>query len=112
MNGAVQSFLLSQVVYQSPILLVAALAIFLAFVFYRRAPLPASLTLAGASILILATIVPMVIQAGLFEARPVNLMKVIGVVGSCARAIGLTFLIAAIFVGRNPDERQGEIWKA
>ena len=114
MGGASTSYLLSQLGYQAPALLVYLAAIVLALVFMGRATAPCILTLIGAGILIAISFGVSVLQAFLIEsqqtgrgnaAETARLLGLIGFVGSCGRAVGLGALVAAIFVDRRaaPD---------
>jgi hypothetical protein len=113
MGEAGTSFLLSQLGYQAPALLVYLIAFILAVVHMSRASAPSVLTLIGAVVLVVTTIGVVIVQAWLFDSRqagdltPAEFAKIIGVVGiagSCFRAIGLGLLVAAIFVGRSAVE--------
>ena len=111
MGDAGISFLMTQLIYLAPALLVYCIALILAVMYMNRATLPSVLTLLGIGILVFTTIVGLAIQASLIESRPDNFARVsqiVGVAGSCFRAIGLGVLIAAIFVGRSeppPDPK-------
>jgi hypothetical protein len=109
MGEAGMSFLMSQLGYQAPALLVYLVAFVLALVFMGRAPTPSVLTMIGVGVLVIATVGVAVAQAWLLDNRQANdrdpaefarLMGVVGMAGSCVRAIGLGLLVAAIFVGR------------
>lgn len=108
MNGGPGvSFLLSQLNYQGPAMLVYVVAGILALVFMSRAPIPSLLTLVGVGILIFTTVAMIGAQFYVVNNRTPqlsNMMSVIGIISSCARAVGLGFLVAAIFVGRNKVE--------
>jgi hypothetical protein len=103
------SYLLMQLSYQAPTLLVFSVAFVLALVYMRRASKPSILTLSGVGVLVVAAIGVAVIQASLVDSRQsgdrgdaefTRLMEIVGIAGSGARAVGLGLLIAAIFVGR------------
>jgi hypothetical protein len=109
MGKAGTSYLLSQLGYQAPALLVYLVAFILALVYMRRASIPCILTLVGVGILVITTLGMAVMQASLVDSRQVyggdserfaRLMGIIGLAGSYVRAAGLLFLVAAIFVGR------------
>ena len=109
MGKAGTSYLLSQLGYQAPSLLVYLVAFILALVYMRRASIPCILTLVGIGILVITTLGMAVMQASLIDSRQVyggdserfaRLMGSIGLAGSYVRAAGLLFLVAAIFVGR------------
>ena len=99
-------FLISQIVYLAPTLLVYLAAFVLALVFMGRAPLPSALTLLGLAVLLLTTITMAVIPAYLIQSRGANLavtMSIVRFIGSCSHALGQSFLVAAIFVGRRSE---------
>ena len=108
------SHLLSQLGYQAPSLLVYLVAFILALVYMRRSAMPCILTLVGVGILVISTLGVAVMQASLIDSHQVyrrdaaevsRLMGIIGLDGSCLRAAGLLFLVAAIFVGRRSQVR-------
>jgi len=109
MGKAGTSYLLSQLGYQAPALLVYLVAFILALVYMRRASIPCILTLVGVGILVITTLGMAVMQASLIDSRQVyggdfervaRLMGSIALAGSYVRAAGLLFFVAAIFVGR------------
>ena len=109
MGKAGTSYLLSQLGYQAPSLLVYLVAFILALVYMRRASIPCILTLVDVGILVITMLGMAVMQASLVDSRQVyggdserfaRLMGIIGLAGSYVRAAGLLFLVAAIFVGR------------
>ena len=92
------SFLLTQLGYHVPALIVYVLAFILALVYMGRASAPSILTLAGVAVLVVTTIGVAVAQAWLMDSQQTHgrdpaefgmLMKILGIGGSCARAIGL-----------------------
>jgi len=114
MGKAGTSYLLSQLGFQAPALFVYLVAFILALVYMRRASIPCILTLVGVGILVITSLGMAVMQAYLIESRQVYggdserfalLMGSIGLAGSCVRAAGLLFLVAAIFVGRRSQVR-------
>ena len=108
MSSAGTSFLITQLGYQAPALLVYLGAAVLAFVYMSRATTPSVLTLIGAGTLVATAIGTAVLQAFLIGAQSSEmpkLMPMIGVISSCVSAVGLGFLVAAIFVGRDPVNR-------
>ena len=114
MGKAGTSYLLSQLGYQAPALLVYLVAFILALVYMRRASIPCILTLVGVGILVITTLGMAVMQASLIDSRQVyggdserfaRLMGIIGLAGSYVRAAGLLFFVAAIFVGRRSQVR-------
>jgi hypothetical protein len=109
MGLAGRSFLMSQIGYQIPALLVYLVAFILALAFMSRATIPCVLTLAGVAVLVVGTLGLTLVQASLFDSRQASgrpaadfawLMSLTALAGSCVRAVGLGFLVAAIFVGR------------
>jgi hypothetical protein len=105
------AFLLMQLGYQAPALLVYLVAFILALVYMGRASTPCTLTLVGVGMLVVTTVGMLVVQAWLMgglnadghnPAAFARLMGSVGLAGSCVRAVGLGFLVAAIFVGRRP----------
>jgi hypothetical protein len=109
MGKSGMSYLLSQLGYQAPALLVYLVAFILALVYMRRASIPCILTLVGVGILVITMLGMAVMQASLIDSRQAywgdservaRLMGIIGLAGSYVRAAGLSFLVAAIFVGR------------
>ena len=98
-------FLVSQLINQGPVLFVYLVAGYFSIIYMSRARLPSMLTLIGVIILFATIIGQSAAQAYLFSNRTSTsfpqLTQVIIVVGSCLRAVGLGFLVAAIFVGRN-----------
>lgn len=107
------NFLLQQLGYQVPTLLVCLAAFVLTLVFVRRAPVPSLLALAGVAVLAFTALGLAVVQAFLIDARGDGLnpetfawrMRALGIGGSIARALGLAFLVAAVFVGRRARHR-------
>lgn len=107
---------MSQISYQAPTLLVCLVAFVLAVMNMSRAKVPCILALIGACLLVATAIGVAVIQGILIEGRanPGNnaidttrLMSIVGIVGSCLRAVSLGFWVAAIFAGRSSDAEQG-----
>ena len=108
MSTAGTSFLISQLGYRAPSLLVYLGAAVLAFVFMSRATIPSVLTLVGVGIMGATAIGTAVLHAFLIDAQSsemFRLMPMISVISSCISAVGLGFLVAAIFVGRDPVHR-------
>ncbi len=113
MGEAGTSYLLSQLGYQAPALLVYLAAFILALVYMSRSSMPCILTLVGVGILVITTLGLAVVQASLIDGREagrdiaqfVRLQGIVGLAGSCVRAVGLGFLVAAIFVGRRSEVR-------
>ena len=117
------SFMLSQVGYQLPAIVVYLVAGVAAVTFLGRARVPSLLTLAGVGVLLLAAFGITGLQAYLFHsfqqgqrdpATYGRLMQITGMMGSFVRAAGLLLLVAAIFVDRRapqaPDAAQVRDW--
>ena len=103
------SYVLQQLGYGSPLLIVYLVGILLSAVFVRKYPFPAMLTLAGAAILFVNLIAIALVQGYLINARIesgwspeqyTQLTMIVAVIGGMVRAIGTALLIGAIFVGR------------
>jgi hypothetical protein len=108
MNAAT-SFLLEQLAYSVPALLVYLAGLVLAIIFIRKYSVSAMLTLCGSVILLITTIGLTFAQFYLFRSRleygwsPARYGQVLGVVSIVAtiiRALGLSLWLAAVFVGR------------
>lgn len=105
-DGGSVSFLVSQLSSQGPVFLVYLAAIVLALMYMGRAKVPSILTLFGVVISVLTTIMSVaahsyVISNRVDGASLGNQMMLISVMGSIGRAVGIGFLVAAVFVGRN-----------
>jgi hypothetical protein len=109
MGEAGMAFLLSQLVYFAPVLVVYLVALVLALVFLRRARGAAILTALGAIVLAVSGVGVAVAQASLFEAQVAGdlaqadfarQMRTLGIAGTCLHAVGLGLWVAAVFVGR------------
>lgn len=104
------SYVLQQLGYGIPLLVVYLIGILLSAIFVRKYPFPAMLTLAGAAILFVNLIAIALVQGYLITARVESgwspeqysqLMTIVSVIGGLVRAIGTALLIGAIFVGRS-----------
>lgn len=104
------SYVLQQLGYSTPLLIVYLIGILLSAVFVRKYPFPAMLTLAGSAILFVNQIAITLLQGYLINARVesgwtpeqyTQLMMIVAVIGNIVRAIGTALLIGAIFVGRS-----------
>jgi hypothetical protein len=103
------SYVLQQLGYGTPLLVVYLVGIILSAIFVRKYPFPAMLTLAGAVILFVNVIALALIQGYLINARVESgwsiaqysqMTMIAAAIGAVVRAIGSALLIAAIFVGR------------
>jgi hypothetical protein len=121
MGEAGTAFLLSQLVYFAPVLVVYLVAIILALVYLGRARGPALLTLAGVGVQIVTTVGLTVARGVLIESQQAGdlaagdfarQMRALGIAGSCAHAVGLGLLVAAIFVGRRAARGRAEPFAA
>ena len=106
MGGMAMTYWMSQLVHSFPGLVVYLIAFVLALTYIRRAYLPSVLTMAGVAVLVLTTIAMSGVQAYLMQAKHspaqiVEQMYVVSIAGSCVRAVGLSLLVGAIFVGRD-----------
>lgn len=106
MQGSGMSFLMTQLGYQFPALLVYCIAFVLGLAYVGRAPLASILTLVGAGITVMTMIATAVAQSYLIGNQMggpgMSLMTTVGITSSIVRAIGQSLLVAAIFVGRSP----------
>jgi predicted membrane protein len=100
MNNSIVPYMITQLGYQVPALLVYMVAFVLSIVFMRRALLASILTLLGIAVLVITTFALLVAQAYLIQSRNQGWMTTVGIGGNCLRASGLSLLVAAIFVGR------------
>ena len=110
MGEGATSFLWNQLGYQLPALIVYFAAFVLALLFITRATAPSILALLGAVILGLTTICVALLQAYLIESRDYDqqtaeLINLSGKVGAYLRAVGLSLLVAAVFVGRRRSDK-------
>jgi len=108
MNPA-NTFLLQQIAYASPALLVYLAGVVLAIVFIRKYPTPAMITLGGGLVLLITTVILTLVQFFLFRYRLENawsaaeysrVLSMITLVANIVRALGLSLWLAAVFVGR------------
>lgn len=100
---------LSNLLVQTPVLLVYLIAIVLAFMFWRRAPSTGILVLLGAGLLLFVGVLwPFAFQFlivmreewGWDHERFGIAIQGLGLVSNLARAVGVALLVAAAFVGR------------
>lgn len=105
MAGPNWSYLLAQLNNHGPVFLVYTVAFVVALVNLGRMWVPALLTIAGVGVLAITTIALIGCQHYLMSSQPAEWqywMGLLGLLGSCLRAVGMGLLVAAIFVGRNP----------
>jgi mannose/fructose/N-acetylgalactosamine-specific phosphotransferase system component IIC len=106
-------FFLKSAAEQSPILLTYIVAIFVAVIFWERAPRPSGLVLLAILVLLFATIGQTFAIACLALStahapdyahaipRLVWMQSAIAFAGSILRAVGISILLAAVWLGRN-----------
>ena len=103
------SFVIQQLAYASPALLVYLVGMVLAVIFIRKYPGAAILTLLATIILLGTTIGLTLAQAysmrlrfesGWTPARYSQIMSVLSIAASIMRGLGLALWLAAVFVGR------------
>ncbi len=102
-------YVLQQLGYATPMLIVCLVGIILAAVFVRKFPFPAMLTLAGCVILFLNIFAITMTQGYFIQARVESgwsaaqfsqLTMIVSAIGAIVRALGTALLVAAIFIGR------------
>lgn len=108
MNSAT-SFLLLQLAYSVPALLVYLAGLVLAIIFLRKYPASAMLILCGSVVLLITTIGLTFAQFYLFRYRldygwsPAaygQVLSMVSLVANIMRALGLALWLTAVFVGR------------
>jgi hypothetical protein len=111
MNSTYFGIFLSQLLTQSPLLLVYLIGIVVCAVWWRRAPMAAMLALAGFALLLLTSVGFAFIQQQLIQSMnrggggggAVNYaqsMLWIGIASSILRAAATALLLIAVFIGR------------
>jgi hypothetical protein len=107
---------LTQLVVQLPLLLVYLVGLMLALVFWRRHPTPCVLVLISTAILLVASVAQTFLTQYLIHARnergwePQQLswiLSALAMAGSILRAIALSLLLSAVFLGRQAGQRVG-----
>jgi len=105
------SYLLSQLSYQAPLLLVCLAGIVASVAFLPRARAPALLALIGTGVWLIVALAVTALQAYFIRIQMEGArssgqfghwMTVVGVVGGALRAIALGLIVTAVFVGRPP----------
>jgi hypothetical protein len=108
MNSAT-SFLLQQLTYSVPALLVYVAGLVLAIIFLRKYPASAMLTLCGSVALLVTTIGLSLAQFYIFRYRLEygwssatysQVLLIVSLVANIIRALGLALWLTAVFVGR------------
>jgi len=109
MNQTYFGMLLSQLLTQTPLLLVYFLGVILCAVWWRRAPTAAMLALAGCALLLLTTIGFAWVQNQMIQSRMssgttaqayAQSLMWVSIGSSIFRAAGMGLLLAAVFAGR------------
>jgi len=108
-NAMNSSFLIQQIAFAGPVLVVYLVGMVLAVIFIKKYPVPAILTLL-AMIVLLGTIFGVTfVQTYLIRARLGSggsmasystMTSMVSIIGSIMRALGSGLLLAAVFVGR------------
>ena len=100
---------LTQLAWQSPVLLVYLVGMILALACWRRYPGPCSLVLIATALLLFLTVLQTFLTQYLFHVRTdwgwdnqklSWILSAIGLACSFLRALGLSLLLAAVFLGR------------
>lgn len=108
MNPAT-SFLLQQLAYSVPALLVYLAGLILAIIFLGKYPASAMFTLCGSVVLLITTLGLTFVQFYLFRSRLEygwsaagygQVLSIVSLVANIIRALGLSLWLAAVFVGR------------
>jgi hypothetical protein len=104
-----RSFLLQQLAYAAPVMVVYLVGLVLAVIFIKKYPGPAILTLLAIIILLGNIFGVAFTQAYFIRARmglygPManynTMMSVVSIIGSIMRAVGSALLLAAVLIGR------------
>jgi hypothetical protein len=112
MSGSAGSILLQQLVYQLPMLLVYLGGMIFAFQFLNRYRLASLLTLLAIGSLVLVSFSTSAAQSYLIGSQSGSTwsatqigrtLSIIGIASSLLRAAAFSLLIAAVFVGREPQ---------
>ncbi len=107
------SFLLTQLMYQAPMLIVSLVGLILAAVNRNRCPTPAMLTILGCGLIFLVGLAqPVVFWVMMQQREEANLdakqfgqmLSTIGLVWSGLRAIGVALVVIAVFMGRRQTQ--------
>lgn len=113
MHGSAVSYVSSQLLYNTPVLLVAAGGFLAAIAYYRRAPAAARLVLLACVLYFLDRISGVACTAwllhandnGALEGQRLSVwMSLVGILGSLLFALVFALLLAAAFVGRPSAE--------
>ena len=110
MNDQNLPFLLQQLAYQTPGMIVCLVGMVVALVFLNRSPNASVLVLVGCGLLLVTGLSMSVAQWYLLQRRVdegwdmehyANMMGLVSVSGTLLRTIGLAALVGAAFVGRH-----------
>lgn len=116
MDDPLTSFLISQLAYASPTLIVTFAGLILALVFIRKQTASAILTILAVLAFWVTAVGTALAQTYLFRsrmqlgwspARYGQMSSIIAVSGSLVRALGIALLLAAVFVGRRAKPAVG-----
>lgn len=108
MADQVMRFLVTQLSYHVPVLLVCLVAGIFSVIYLGRMPVPAMLTLAGAGTMTFAIVLAAGAQTILLQDRSPNMatrMMVFAIICGFLRAVGLGLVVAAVFVGRDAADQ-------
>ncbi len=105
MNGML-THTLTQLAYQSPVLLVLFVGLILSVAFWDRCPVPCALTLVGTGLLLLVSVAQTIFTQYLFHAswgqeRLASMLTAVGLVCTLIYTVGMALCLAAVFVGRS-----------
>lgn len=107
--SSITSFLIQQLAYSAPVLIVYLAGIVLGLIFIKKYPTPALLTLVAGVILLVTTVGVSLAQAYLSRSRLEygwsavqygRMWSLVSIAGTIVRAAGLGLWLAAVFVGR------------
>ncbi|HUJ44313.1 MAG TPA: hypothetical protein VLW52_11975 [Opitutaceae bacterium] len=107
---------LSQLLGQSPVLLVYLIGLILALVFWRRCPTPSLLVLVATVLLLLISVIQPFVTQFLIHARFERgwtnqtlgwMISAVALTSSCFRAAAMGLLIAAVFFQRGVPRSTG-----
>jgi hypothetical protein len=107
---------LTQLLAQSPVLLVYLIGLILALVFWQRCPIPSLLVLVASVLLLLVAVTQTCVTQYLIQARTEMgwtheklgwVFSAVGLTGSCLRAAALGLFLAAVFIQRRVPQSAG-----
>ena len=109
MGSSSASYVIQQLLSQSPILLAGLLGLILPPIFWKRCPAASLLTLIATLILLFATVAVVGLQTYMASARMEQgwtmtqyseMTGAVGLLGGLARALAIGLLVIAVFTGR------------